>query len=280
MRELVAGKQRYGFREVIFKDSYLSGDKSWLRDLMRRYRAEIRAPFKCFCTISGFDEETARLVKWGGCYGIEFGLQTWNETLRRDTLHRRETNEKALQAFDICDRLRLWYDVDHMFNLPGEAEQDHVLGARQYAKLRHLNRIKNHFLVYLPNAAIVAEGRQRGVVPDNVDDLLAEGWEGDFYDQKVGNAEERAVVAAYAALYKVLPVLPRGWLDCLLRDRRVMWLRHVPSVALAAVQGLMALRSGDLRFAEYLRSYPCKVWRAVRAAMAGDAASPRREAAA
>jgi hypothetical protein len=59
-----------------------------------------------------------------------------------------------------------------------------------------------------------------------------------------------------------------------------MWLRHVPSVALAAVQGLMALRSGDLRFAEYLRSYPCKVWRAVRAAMAGDAASPRREAAA
>ncbi|MBI9075497.1 MAG: cobalamin-dependent protein, partial [Desulfatibacillum sp.] len=89
MAELVAAKAKYKFREVIFKDSYLSGDEVWLARLMEEYRQKIGLPFKCFCTISGFTENTARLLKDGGCYGIEFGLQTWNEQIRRDVLNRK-----------------------------------------------------------------------------------------------------------------------------------------------------------------------------------------------
>ena len=114
LRELVAGKRRYRYREVIFKDSYLSGDRKWLRGLMDGYRREIGVPFKCFCTISSFDEETARLLKEGGCYCIEFGLQTWNDRLRREVLDRRETSEDALRAFAECDRAGLWYDGHHL----------------------------------------------------------------------------------------------------------------------------------------------------------------------
>ena len=267
MAELIEAKRRYNFREVIFKDSYLSGNKKWLAELMRRYRREIGVPFKCFCTILGFDEETASLLKRGGCYNIEFGLQTWNYRIRRDVLHRRETNEDALRAFDCCARQHLWYDVDHMFNLPGESEQDHLDGVWKYRSLRYLNRIKNHFLVYLPSAEIVDYALQEGVVPEDIKERLAEGWESDFYDQSQAASANRQAAATYAALYKLLPVLPKWLVRWLLERRRVRWFARVPSMVMAPLQGLLALRSRDLRFRAYLRLYPAKTLRAVRELM-------------
>src|SRR5690606_19458845 len=130
--------------------------KRWLRELLSAYRREIGVPFKCFCTVQGFDAETARLLAEAGCYSVEFGLQTWNPVIRRDVLARHETNAAALAAFRHCAEQRLWFDVDHMFGLPGESEQDHVEGALAYRGLAYLNRVKVHQLVYLPTAEIVA----------------------------------------------------------------------------------------------------------------------------
>ena len=263
MRELAEGKRRYGFREVIFKDSYLSGDKEWLRELMRRYKAEIGVPFKCFCTIKSFDAETARLLKDGGCYNVEFGLQTWNDRIRHDILNRFETSDEARIAFAACADAGLWYDVDHMFNLPTETIEDHAQGAREYRKLRRLNRIKVHYLVYLPTAEIVEHALRAGIVPPDVRQKLEDGWESDFYDPKSGGTARDLSARDYAALYKLLPALP-GWkFEWLMRGRRVRLLRCIPKPLMALFQGLLALRSRDLRFAAYLRMYPVKIMRAI-----------------
>lgn len=278
MRELVAGKRRYGYREAIFKDSYLSGNKSWLTELMDRYRKEIGVPFKCFCTVSGFDEETARLLKEGGCYSIEFGLQTWNDQIRHDVLNRRETAEIAFRAFAHCDKQRLWYDVDHMFNLPTETIEDHVHGAECYHKLPYLSRVKVHFLVYFPTADIVEHAVAAGDLPADAPQRLLEGQESDFYDQGAADDDQKALVAGYAALYKILPMLPAGVMRWFLKGNRVRYLGRVPSLLMAMLQGLNAVRCGDLRFMAYLYTYPVKVFRSVLGAMPGSArsAGPRR----
>jgi hypothetical protein len=269
MRELAAGKRRYRFREVIFKDSYLSGSKRWLAELMERYRREIGAPFKCFCTVTGFDRDAARMLKEGGCYSIEFGLQTWNDKLRRDVLDRRETAEDAFRAFGACDRERLRYDVDHMFNLPTETRQDHELGVRSYRRLKYLGRIKVHFLVYFPTAEIVDHAVAAGDLPADARRQLAEGHESDFYDQAGDGQERKELVAGYAALYKILPMLPEGLLQRLLRGDRVLGLRRIPAVGMAAMQGLNAIRCGDLRFLAYLEMYPVKIVQSILRALRG-----------
>jgi radical SAM superfamily enzyme YgiQ (UPF0313 family) len=260
MRELSAGKRKYRFREVIFKDSYLSGNKSWLRDLAERYRVEIAVPFKCFCTIHGFDEETAELLKRAGCYSIEFGLQTWNDRLRRDVLNRREASDEAFRAFEICDQLRLRYDVDHMFNLPEETEEDHVLGALCYRKLRYLGRVKVHYLVYHPTADILELAVLRGKLPEDARERIAEGEVGDFYDQASADETTRECVSGFAALYKILPLLPPRMVRWFADARRARHLRWIPAPLMAALQGANAVRCGDLRFAAYLRFYPTKVF--------------------
>jgi hypothetical protein len=234
---------------------------------MRRYRNEIGVPFKCFCTISGFDDEIARLLKEGGCYSIEFGLQTWNDGIRRDILNRRETNGEAFRAFQLCDKHRLPYDVDHMFNLPTETRGDHELGAQYYRRLRRLGRIKVHYLVYLPTADIVDHAVAAGDLPPDARQRLAEGLESDFYDQSGGPEEDRSLVAGYAALYKILPMLPAAVVRWLLKRDRVRALRQIPSPLMALLQGANALRCGDLRFLAYLQLYSAKVMHTVLAAM-------------
>lgn len=277
MAELAAGRRRYRFREVIFKDSYLTGSKAWLADLMDRYRSEIGVPFKCFCTIDGFDARTAALLKKGGCYAVEFGLQTWNERIRREVLGRRETNAEALEAFRHCADQRLWYDIDHMFNLPGETPDDHAEGARQYRRLRYLNRVKVHYLVYLPTAPIVEAGLAAGLLPPDARERLAAGCEGDFYGPSAGDPVQARAAAGFAALYKLLPAIPATLLEPLLAGGRTAVLARIPGPAMAALQGLLALRSGDLRFLAYLGLYPAKVLRAAADRLAPAGADGHRE---
>jgi anaerobic magnesium-protoporphyrin IX monomethyl ester cyclase len=257
LAELAFGKRKYGFREVLFKDSYLSGNKRWLREFTTRYRREIGVPFKCFCTIESFDAETARLLADSGCYSIEFGLQTWNPEIRRRVLGRNETNQQALEAFRRCAELRLWYDVDHMFDLPGETERDHAEGALAYRGLSYLNRVKVHNLVYLPGAEIVETAQAAGAVPSDIRQRLADGSESDFYDQAASRA-----TAGFAALYKLLPLLPPRWVRWIVKEERVRHLARLPAPVVALLQGALAVRSRDLRFLAYSKLYPARLARA------------------
>ncbi|MFP4476425.1 MAG: B12-binding domain-containing radical SAM protein [Desulfatibacillaceae bacterium] len=267
MAELVQARHRYPFSEVIFKDSYLSGDESWLADLTGRYTREIAAPFKCFCTITGFTERTARLLADAGCYCIEFGLQTWNEGIRKKVLGRRESNEQARRVFRLCAEYGILYDVDHMFNLPGETETDHARGALEYKALSGLNRVKVHHLVYLPKAPIVDTALATGDLSPQDAEAIAGGAVSDFYDQAHARPETADLVAGYAALYKMLSLLPGAAVRGLVESGRVRALAAVPEPAMAALQGVAAARTRDLRFAVYAREYPEKVarsiWRAI-----------------
>ncbi len=260
MAELVRAKNKYGFSEVIFKDSYLSGDEKWLSQLMERYAREIALPFKCFATITGFTENTARLLKQGGCYCVEFGLQTWNEGLRKEVLSRNETNAMARRVFSLCAERRLSYDVDHMFGLPGETRADHILGEREYANLDYLNRVKTHFLVYLPTAPLVEKAKALGTLSPDVDETLSRGVASDFFDQIFTLKQDKRGLAGFSALYKLLPILPRRVLNYFLIKDRARYLSHIPRPFMAFFQIIAAIRGQDKRFAIYLRDYPRRVF--------------------
>ncbi len=268
LEELNHARTRYRFSEIIFKDSYLSGNQAWLAELMERYRREIGVPFKCFATILGFTDETARLLARGGCYCVEFGLQTWNEDLRKRVLNRHETNGQALAAFEACARQGLWYDVDHMFHIPGETPEDHREGALAYRRLPRLNRVKPHFLVYLPGAPILAEGLARGNLTPEAVAWIEEGADTDFYDQALADPESARMVAGYANLYKILPALPMALVERLAEPARAARLSRMPQPVVALFQGAIAMRSRDRRFTLYEKNYPRLAAKSIRQALA------------
>jgi len=151
-----------------------------------------------------------------------------------------------------------------MFNLPYESRADHIEGVHCYSKLRYLNRIKVHHLLYYPTAEIVKHGLADNRLTSGSAERLIEECEGDFYDQQDSNEENKVLVSAYAALYKIFPLMPDSWLRWLVKGDRVKMLRRMPSPVLAFLQLLIAIKNRDLRFRAYLSEYPRKIavsWR-------------------
>lgn len=279
LRELTVMKRRYRFREVMFNDAILFADKAWLRDLMERYRREIGVRFRCFGQVRFLDEEVGALLKAGGCYAVEFGVQTMNEALRRQVLRRHESNRQNARAFRILDRLGISYDVDHIFGLPRESEADHQLAARFYSRWKRLNRIKCHNLTYFPGLDIVNLARDEGVLSEADVAAIRRGEVGDFFHERgVGARRQRALEEGYQVLFKLLGLLRPGCVDAILRRGWQRLFARLPAWLILLGQAIIALKHRDYRFVVYAKYYPVRIRRFLRRrARAAAAGSGRNQ---
>jgi len=254
LAELQGMKDRYRFREANFFDPVFFIDKSWMREFLGRYKTTIGVPFRCFGHTTFMDEEAAELLKDGGCYAIEFGFQTANESLRRNVLGRAETEEANRRAFEVCDRYGIRYDLDHIFGLPGETEEDLIAAARYYSERRLLNRIKCHNLTYFPGLEIVDAALQSGDLDEADRASLAEGEIHDFFHEDgIRDPERKRLKQSFEKLYKLLPLLSTRWVEFFLRKQRYLWARLVPGPLVALGQFLNGILKRDLRFGIYVR---------------------------
>lgn len=273
MAELRLMRDRYRYKEVMFNDAVLCIDKAWLAGLMARFRAEVGVPFRCFGQARHVDEETARLLKAGGCYAVEFGVQTLNEDIRRRILNRRESNEANARAFAACDAAGIRYDLDHMFGLPEESVDDHKAAAFFYSGLKRLNRVKVHNLTCFPRTAMADIMREKGLLGE--DDLarMEAGETGDFFHvDEIRDAEAAQAKRAFAHLFKVLPGLPERLTRRIVAGEGWRWFGRLPKPLVILGQTLIAMRHLDYRFWLYIRYYGrrLKRWARTHASMNGE----------
>jgi radical SAM superfamily enzyme YgiQ (UPF0313 family) len=255
MEELRVMKKRYNFREVMFNDPIFFTDRKWLEDLMERYRKEIKVPFRCFGKVAYLDEGLVELLEWGGCYAIEFGIQTANEKIRWDILNRKELNEDYKRAFSILDRHGIRYDLDHIFGLPGEEEDDYKDGARLYAGLRKLNRIKCHNLQYFPGLDIVEIAKNKGILKDeDIDSINSGEMKGDFFHlYPLHGGISRRKIKAFQVLFKAIPILPERIVEWIIKGKSYRGLHRIPRAIVVLIQFICALRGRDYRFLIYIK---------------------------
>lgn len=262
MEELNLAQAKYEFKEVNFNDSILLADKKWLYPLLERFSLEIGVPFRCYGKVQFLDDEMAGKLKEWGCSQIEFGVQSLDEDLRRNILDRRETNEQLSRALALLDKHGLRYDLDHMFNLPTETTEQFVKAARFYVGLKHLNRIKNHFLIFFPNTPIIEIALEHKVIDEQLARTFAEGEIGDFFhDLKASNPAMEQSIRAFAALFRFIPLISPRRLEWLLKNDRVLKLARLPGFAVILGQILVAIHGRDYRYYLYIAYYAFRIRR-------------------
>lgn len=249
--ELEKAKEEFNIREVIYKDSLFAWNKAWLGEFLKLYRQKIDLPYKCFAKAENFDDEIALMFKDSKCYCVEFGVQTFNEKLKRDILKRDEKNDTLLNAFSICDKYRLRYDVDHIFGIPGEKTQDHIESAKIYAKLKYVNRIKCHNLAFYKDSSIYK------YAPPQVREK--EDYSAEFFSSVVGEEGMIEVNKIFQKYFKILPLLPRRLNIFILNGKRWKIFRYVPFVFILLLMLALAIKNKDRRFGFYFIYYPRKL---------------------
>jgi radical SAM superfamily enzyme YgiQ (UPF0313 family) len=252
INELIHAKNRYQIKEVIFKDAVLTVNDRWLKELLNLYQQKIQVPYKCFGKVDYFNQSTAKMLKDSGCYCIEFGLQTINDHLRTNILHRKEKRDSYYHAFSICDQIKLQYDIDHMFGIPGESIQDHIDASHVYNQLKNLNRVKCHNLVFYENSPILNLTSQ-DIHDDN----------SDFFSGTAGKGKMKRINKTFQKYYKMLPLFRHKTMNQLFfKNHNWKICHYIPNIMILLCQIILALKNKDRRFFFYLRYYPLKIKKA------------------
>lgn len=256
MGELNCMRERYSFKEAMFFDSDFLADNGWLKSFLRRFKKEINVPFSCLGYISSFNEEIGRALKDSGCYCIWFGIQSMNETVRRHILNRIEKNEQIKRALKICDELKLMYNIDLMFGLPGEDEADHLLGIGCFKQLKYLNRIKCFNLAYFPRLPIIEILKRQGAL--DADDIkkIENGQCGNImHVDSIKDNHPKRLKQNFQPFYQILPLLPTSFVDFILKRKLYRKFYMIPSFIILSLQLMLGLKNRDYRFRIYIMNY-------------------------
>lgn len=108
----------------IFDDDIFAFDRPWLEEFTKRYRATTNIGFVCNAHARVFDNDTARLLKEGGCRIVKFGLESGSDRMRRTVLHRYMSNDHIAKAFEAAHAHGLHTSAFVMMGLPREKRED------------------------------------------------------------------------------------------------------------------------------------------------------------
>ncbi|MDP2943898.1 MAG: radical SAM protein [Candidatus Omnitrophota bacterium] len=258
INELKIMKERYNFKEVDIKDNTFSSDKAWTLEFCRKYKKEIgRIPFRIMTNPINVDDEIAFVLKDAGCFRVQFGVQTMDEKIRKNVLHRPGTNEQIIKGFKNCDKADLVYSIDHIFGLPYETEEQQILAARIYAQCKNVVRITCFWLEFFPQTDIIQIAKETGMITDKDIKNIESGGETCYlFGGSVRNIKLRNMFKSYNILFRAIPILPRPVTNFILNHNFQKSFRFLPrTLTLLFIDFIVSFIKNDLSAFDYMKYY-------------------------
>lgn len=104
----------------IFDDDLFTFNKQYVKEFCDKYRARFSVPFVCNAHVKMFDAEVAGWLKDAHCQIVKFGLESGNQRIRSEIMHRYMTNDDIIRAFAAAEQAGLHSSAFVMMGLPGE----------------------------------------------------------------------------------------------------------------------------------------------------------------
>jgi radical SAM superfamily enzyme YgiQ (UPF0313 family) len=120
IRELQA---RYPVKTINFQDDTFTLDEKWTLNFCDAYPKEFRYPCWLNTRVERLSEEVVAGLARAGCKGVRIGIESGDESLRRDILKRRMTNDDIIAAFRRLRKHGLLAYTCNMLGIPGETKE-------------------------------------------------------------------------------------------------------------------------------------------------------------
>lgn len=111
--------QVIGFRESIFVY-----DAKWLRQFGELYRKEVALPYYCHLRADILNEEMVELLAWSGCHTVNVGIETANERLANEVLHRQIKMERLRRGIRMLKKAGIVVFADNILGIPSGTLED------------------------------------------------------------------------------------------------------------------------------------------------------------
>lgn len=124
LAEIEAERQKYDFSHFKLDDDTFSLNKDWLKEFCKALAAKNWGlTFECNIRPGTIDEEAMRALKKAGCVLVKIGVETGSESLRKDILNRRFSNEDIVKTFEMAKEVGIKTYSFNMVGIPGETRQ-------------------------------------------------------------------------------------------------------------------------------------------------------------
>ncbi len=222
--ELKWAKSRYHLRWIDFQDDVFTTSKKWLAEFLALYKKEISLPFQILTHPRYFDNDIALWLKEAGCQWIQMGVQSMDESFKKDTLMRYEKSDDVSLCLELMNKYKLNAKVDHMFGLPDEPISAQETARALYSK-HTPKRIQTFWTCYLPGTQMMNEAIELGrITPEQVD-RINEGI--DFYffrnTDNIKEPEKMHLYKAYEVIFRLMPSMPE-WIKVRIRPHHLKWI--------------------------------------------------------
>jgi radical SAM superfamily enzyme YgiQ (UPF0313 family) len=165
--ELMLGKYPF-IKYIEFRDAIFNMYKDWFYEFMPMYIEKIRLPFNCNLRFDILDEEMVKLLKDGGCYMIDIGLENGNEEFRKKYLHRAMKNEHMIDVAEWFKKYNITTLTYNIVGLPHETLELSLETVKLNARLSVDKVIPNIFYPY-PMTILEKTARDAGFIVPGVD---------------------------------------------------------------------------------------------------------------
>ncbi|MEI7751883.1 MAG: radical SAM protein, partial [Candidatus Omnitrophota bacterium] len=225
IEELILAKKKYNINRVVFEDDLFTYDKQWLAAFSEAYREKINLPCLLCAHPNYLDAEVVGFLKKIDCRMVEVGVQSVNEEIRKNTLHRYYTNENLAQAFKRLNENGIVCQADNIIGLPGETQEDFVKMLKFYNEIRP-GKIDVYFLKYFPKLEII---NKSDMAPSRVEEInkglipLTHVTMGD------GSSRNFKEVNKLILMVSFLYFFPKKVVDYILRKNMYTWLPSIRS---------------------------------------------------
>lgn len=265
-------RAKYGVTYIDIKNNVLSGSKKWTLEFLRRYRDEVGLPFRIMGYPRLLTKEVTAALRDAGCHHVQMGIESFNETIRRDVLLRPETNEQVRDAIRNLEEAGIGYSTDFILGLPGESEQDLIDAIRLLSGRRHLRRASIFWLEYLPGVHLTTLAQQMGLIGDREIENIEEGRQQNYLAH--GSIEDQTQVKQlknYHLLFRLLPITPAPVVELILKHRLQMWFRFFPQTPIIILVDLVVSAVKRDYYAMWaIRTYGFELKRRLKARLFGS----------
>lgn len=229
VEELKTMKKKYNFKRVDLKNNVLSGSKKWVYEFADKYKREVGLPFRIMGHPKTVSVETMRLLKSAGLWHVQIGIESLNQKIRSDVLHRYESNEEIITALKAMDEVGVGYSVDYMVGLPGETEEDLIIAVKTFAQCKKLIRASIFWLEYLPGVDLTSMAKSWGVISDKDLECIENGKHENYLSTgSVGSGERMINLKNYHLLFRILPITPEWMVNFILKYNIHKLFRFMP----------------------------------------------------
>ncbi len=121
IEELLYAKKVHGVRKLNFLDDAFFTYPQWLREFSELYKRQIALPFIINTEAAQVTEELVRLIKEMGCICVRMGIESGNESLRKEVLQKNVTNRQIREASAYIKKYAMKLSTYNILGIPGES---------------------------------------------------------------------------------------------------------------------------------------------------------------